>query len=84
MAPLGCRVFGHSPVFSADGRTMRWSCERGCGQASGAKQYDTAQHAQHYAEAFNRRDSADVGKRAPLLGMFPLRLWRRFTRGRDR
>ena len=35
-----------------------------------------------YAAAFNRRDTDDLGKRAPLIGLLPLRLWRRFRRSR--
>ena len=27
--PLGCLTFGHRPAFRAEGRTMRWECERG-------------------------------------------------------
>lgn len=38
--------------------------------------------ARRYAAAFNRRDSDDLGKRAPLLGLLPLRVWRRFARRR--
>jgi hypothetical protein len=77
---LACRIFGHRPAFHADGRTMRWECERGCGQGGGSKRYDTAEEAHRYAVAFDRRDTADLGKRAPLIGLFPLRLWRRFRR----
>jgi hypothetical protein len=58
---------------------MRWACER-CGQAAGAKEYQTTRQAHRYAEAFNRHDSADLGKHAPLIGLLPLRLWRRFRR----
>ena len=53
---------------------MRWSCERGCG-AGGAKEYATAAEAEQYAAAFDREDRGEVGRRAPFLGMFPLRLW---------
>ncbi|MCV7222363.1 DUF1660 family phage protein [Mycolicibacterium elephantis] len=77
---LACRVFGHQPTFAVDGATMRWSCER-CGQAAGAKQYRTAEEASRYAAAFNKRDADELGKRAPLIGLLPLRLWRRFRRG---
>ena len=76
---LSCTVFGHRPAFQADGRTMRWACDR-CGQDAGVKQYDTEEDAHRYAEAFNRRDTDDLGKRAPLIGLLPLRLWRRFRR----
>lgn len=76
---LGCRVFGHDPTFHAEGRTMRWACRR-CGDAQGAKQYATAADAKRYAAAFNKRDADDLGKRAPLLGLLPLRLWRMMRR----
>jgi hypothetical protein len=58
---------------------MRWACHR-CGQAAGAKEYPTADEARRYADAFNKRDADDVGKRAPLIGLLPLRLWRRWRR----
>lgn len=61
---------------------MRWDCERGCGAGRGSKQYATAQEAQRYAAALNRRGTDDLGKRAPLIGLFPLRLWRRLRRPR--
>jgi hypothetical protein len=59
---------------------MVWECERGCGDG-GSKTYLSAADAQRYATAFDRRDSADLGRRAPLLGLFPLRLWRRLKDG---
>jgi len=73
---LSCRIFGHSARFSAAGRTMSWSCDR-CGEELGTKTYASEASAQRYASAFDRRDSDNLGKRAPLLGMLPLRLWRR-------
>lgn len=72
---LSCAVFGHKPVFQTDGATMTWACERGCGH-SGSKTYPSAVDAERYATAFNHPDSADLGKRAPLIGLLPLRLWR--------
>jgi hypothetical protein len=72
---LACRVFGHDPSFRVEGRTMRWECGR-CGEAQGAKDYATETDARRYAAAFNKRDTDDMGKRAPLLGLLPLRLWR--------
>ncbi len=69
-----CRLLGHRFRFRAEGTTMRWECERGCG-AGGLKEYATADEASRYAAAFDREDSAELGRRAPLLGMFPLRLW---------
>jgi hypothetical protein len=74
-----CRIFGHQPLFRADGRTMRWACER-CGRAAGAKEYQNTADARRYAVAFNKRDADNLGKRAPLIGLLPLRLWRRFRR----
>jgi hypothetical protein len=53
---------------------MSWSCERGCG-AGGSKDYTTADEATRYAAAFDREDRSELGRRAPLLGMFPLRMW---------
>lgn len=71
----GCQIFGHDYTFGADGATLRWQCRRGCGDG-GSKVYDSSDAANRYAAAFNRRDSDDLGKRAPLLGLLPLRLWR--------
>jgi hypothetical protein len=72
---LGCRVLGHRVRFWTDGDTMRWECERGCGLA-GSKTYATPADAARYAAAFDRGDSRDLGRRAPL-SLFPLRLVRR-------
>ena len=73
---LGCRIVGHSARFSAAGSTMSWHCDR-CGAELGTKTYASEASARRYAQAFDRRDSDDLGRRAPLLGMLPLRLWRR-------
>jgi hypothetical protein len=54
---------------------MRWSCER-CGAAGGEKEYASAADAARFAAAFDREDRADLGRRAPLVGLLPLRLWR--------
>ncbi len=51
-----------------------WSCGRGCG-AGGSKTYTTAAEANRYARAFDREDREQLGRRAPLLGAFPLRIW---------
>jgi len=77
---LRCRLLGHRYRFSAEGQTMRWECERGCG-AGGAKRYKSAGDAGIYARAFDREDRDDLGRRAPLFGLFPLRI---FHRGRGR
>jgi hypothetical protein len=70
-----CRVFGHQPTFEVEGNTMHWACAR-CGEAPGAKEYGSPEDAQRFASAFNKRDADDLGKRAPLLGLLPLRIWR--------
>jgi len=53
---------------------MRWACDRGCG-AGGAKEYTSVEEAARYAAAFDRDDRSELGRRAPFLGLFPLRLW---------
>lgn len=72
---LTCRVMGHRFAFRAEGPTMVWECERGCG-AGGSKEYPTQMQAQRYAVAFDHRATDEIGRRAPVLGLFPLRLWR--------
>ena len=69
--------------FSSAGATMRWRCERGCG-AGGEKTYASATDAARYARAFDREDSEDIGRRAPLFGMFPLRMARSMRERRER
>ena len=76
---LGCRVFGHRYRFWAEGTLMRWECERDC-DAGGVKTYDSPAAASHYAAAFDREDRDQLGRRAPVLGMFPLRVWHRLRR----
>ena len=73
---LSCRIFGHDTAFTAEGRTMSWSCER-CGEQLGSKDYPDEESAQRYARGLGKRDSDDLGRRAPFLGMLPLRIWRR-------
>ncbi len=58
---------------------MRWSCQRGCG-AEGQKSYASAADAERYASALDREDRSDMGRRAPLIGLLPLRLWRMLRR----
>jgi hypothetical protein len=76
---LACRILGHRYRFEADGRTMRWTCDRGCG-AGEEKLYPTPADARRYASAFNREDREDIGRRAPLIGLLPLRIWRPLRR----
>ena len=54
---------------------MIWTCRRGCG-AGGSKRYANAEDAARYARGLDREDSADLGKRAPLVGLLPLRIMR--------
>ncbi|GFE13313.1 hypothetical protein Sgleb_13600 [Streptomyces glebosus] len=72
---LRCRLLGHRFRFLSEGATMRWYCARGCG-AGGAKPYPAAEEARRYARAFDHEDHEDLGRRAPLVGLFPLRLLR--------
>jgi hypothetical protein len=74
---LSCRLLGHRPRFTSEGNTLVWTCNRKCG-AGGAKEYATAADAARYARAFDREDREDLGRRAPLIGLFPLRLFRAF------
>jgi hypothetical protein len=73
-----CRLLGHRFRFTSDGPTMRWDCDRGCG-AGGSKRYPTAGEALRYAQAFDREDRVDLGRRAPV-GLLPLRLVRAVRR----
>ena len=77
---LRCTVFGHRYRFTSEGITMRWTCER-CATPGGAKEYGSAEEAARFASAFDREDRDEIGKRAPFLGMFPLRIWRRLRGG---
>jgi hypothetical protein len=76
---LRCRLLGHRMRFTAEGATMRWRCERGCG-TSGEKAYASPAEAARYARAFDREDSESVGSH-PTLSTLPLWLTRR-ARGR--
>ncbi|WP_433228693.1 hypothetical protein [Actinomadura formosensis] len=72
---LTCQIFGHDFRFAAEGTTMRWWCARECG-AAGSKEYSTASEARRYARVFDKKDTDDLGRRAPLVGLFPLRMIR--------
>jgi len=62
---------------------MSWSCGR-CGIPGGSKRYATADDAARYAAAFDREDREDIGRRAPLVGLLPLRIARALrARGAD-
>jgi hypothetical protein len=78
-----CRLLGHRYRFRAEGQVMRWACER-CGTPGGEKTYATPAEAVRYARAFDREDRQDLGRRAPLIGLLPLRLWRLAKKLRSR
>jgi hypothetical protein len=42
----------------------------------GSKAYASAAEAEGYARAFDREDRSDLGRRAPLVALLPLRIWR--------
>ncbi len=72
---LRCRLIGHRYRFRAEGGTIVWSCER-CDAVGGRKTYSSGAEAARYAAAFDREDRHELGRRAPLVGLLPLRLWR--------
>lgn len=72
---IACRVLGHRYRFRAETSTMTWACVR-CGKIGGEKTYASIEEARRYAAAFDREDREDMGRRAPLVGLLPLRLWR--------
>ena len=77
---LRCRLLGHRYRFRAEGEAMLWKCER-C-DAGGTKRYASAEQARRYARAFDREDREDTGRRAPLIGLLPLRIWHAVKRRR--
>ncbi len=79
MSSVRCLVTGHDYAFGSEGATMTWRCRRGCA-AGGSKEYRDAAEAARFAAAFDRRDRDDLGRRAPLIGLLPLRLWRALRR----
>jgi hypothetical protein len=60
---------------------MRWWCERSCGEG-GSKDYPEPAAAARYAAAFNEDDRSALGRRAPLVGLLPLRIWNGVRRRR--
>ena len=81
VAMTRCGLIGHRMRFWAEGSTVRWGYERGSGE-EGSKAFGSSRDANRYARAFDCEDRDDVGRRAPLMGMLPLRTWRRLS-GRD-
>jgi ribosomal protein L37AE/L43A len=80
---LACRVLGHRYRFRAEGATMIWQCER-CGDRR-TKTYPSAADAARFARAFDREDRHELGRRAPLIGLLPLRIhraWRDYRAAR--
>ncbi|WP_211221069.1 hypothetical protein [Nocardioides insulae] len=61
--------------FWAQDGSLCWACARDCGH-QGSKGYDRSEDAARYATAFNRRDTEALGRRAPLIGLLPLRVAR--------
>jgi hypothetical protein len=78
--PLRCRIFGHRYRFTTTDTVMRWSCARDGCTATGSKRYPTAEAAARFAAAFDREDRDELGRRAPLFGTLPLRIWYRIKR----
>ena len=79
---MHCAILGHRYRFTAANEVMAWSCSR-CGHEGGRKRYPTAADAARYAAAFDRGDGDDLGQRAPLVGLLPLRIARALrNRGR--
>jgi hypothetical protein len=76
-----CALLGHRYRFTASGVVMSWSCER-CGHRGGDKRYPTSAEAVRFARAFDREDRADLGRRAPLVGLLPMRIVRMLRRRR--
>jgi hypothetical protein len=71
--PVRCAALGHSPEFEARGGVLLWRCRR-CGEPLGEKDYGDPDRARRYATAFGRRESDQLGRNAPLVGLFPLRI----------
>jgi hypothetical protein len=75
-------MLGHRFRFTSEGETLRWACARGCG-AGGEKRYPAAEDAARYARAFDREDREELGRRAPLVGLLPLRVLHGIRRRRQ-
>jgi hypothetical protein len=58
---------------------MVWKCQRGCGPAR-SKLYSSPEKASHFAVVLDHEDQVDLGRRAPLFGLFPLRVWHALRR----
>ena len=54
---------------------MRWECDRDC-TVGGSREYRSEAEARRYAEAFDREDRDELGRRS-ILSLMPLRLARR-------
>lgn len=81
--PIRCRVLGHDFRFAADGRTMTWTCARGCAGVGGEKVYDSEADARRYARALDSEAARRTDHR-PLLSTLPLKLARGLGLGRRR
>ena len=61
---------------------MTWECQRACG-AGATKAYASAAAVRRFAAAFDQEDRDDLGRRAPLIGLLPLRVWQAIRRRRS-
>jgi hypothetical protein len=73
--PFACRVFGHRPRFWAEGSTLRWQCDRDCGDG-GSREYASPADAGRIAAALDIEDREGLGNHA-ILSLLPLRLAKR-------
>jgi hypothetical protein len=55
---------------------MTWRCDR-C-TTVGSKEYADPADAARIAAGLNAPSAGDLGRRAPLIGLFPLRIWHRW------
>ena len=63
---------------------MYWQCQRGC-PAGANKTYASAAEATRFAMSLDREGRDELGRNAPLVGLFPLRAWHRLKqRSRER
>lgn len=73
-----CRILGHDWRFTAQDRTLRWSCRR-CGAVGGTRAYEDAARAARIMRALEGERAREG--RPFLLSALPLWLIRRIRRG---
>jgi hypothetical protein len=69
---LTCRLLGHRWRFWRVGRTVRWTCRRGCG-AGGVRKYATAAAASRHLRHYAREPEPPAAFLAALAGAVTLR-----------